>query len=334
MLDRALITTPKPVLYAYAALGRFGLAHSLGAWGRATVWAHRNGARMIAPIWLRPRIGPYLRRERDKREYFRLFHAGDGIAGPQRLWLLGRLPRIDVGTGWPDPDILPSSPLLVVFPNKVTGNEDSFHQLRDEGALLRSRLLRITRARYVPGPLPKDTLALHVRMGDFRAAPMSEVLGATRNVVLPLDWFADRLAALRLALGRQVPAIIYSDGSDADLGPLLAIPGARRAPQREAVGDLLAMGQSAAVISSGSNFSLWGAFLGGAARLCHPAQMLAQMYSDPRREIESAAGGALPPTFVDAVAARLNGSCPSLEGLQQVREATEQRAMEGSRRSH
>ncbi len=314
----APMTAPSTGLYAYAALGRYGLAHSLGAWGRATVWAHRHEAELIAPFWLRPRIGPYLRRERDKREYFRQFHAGDAISGLQRLWLLGRLPKIDVGAGWPDKESLPPMPVVVVFPNKMTGNEDSFYQLCDEGALLRSKLLAITRQRYVPAAVPGDSVALHVRMGDFRAAAMSEVLGATRNVILPLDWFSDRLHALRAGLGREVPAIIYSDGSDADLEPLLALPSVVRARRREAIGDLLAMGQSAVVISSGSNFSLWGAFLGGAARLCHPAQMLAQMYSDPHREIESAPGSVLPALFLDAVEARLNGRCPSLQCLGQV----------------
>lgn len=326
MLIRSADRVAQPGLYAYAALGRFGLAHSLGAWGRATVWAERHGASMVAPFWLRPRLGPYLRRERDKREYFRQFHAGDAISGLRRLWLLAHLPRTDVGTGWPDIDSLPSSPQLVVFPNKVMGNEDSFHQLRDEGAFLRRKLLAITRPRHVPDSLPSDSVALHVRMGDFRAAPISDILGASRNVVLPLNWFSDRLQALRTALGRPVPGIIYSDGSDAELAPLLALPAVERAPRREAIGDLLAMGHSAVVISSGSNFSLWGSFLGGAARLCHPAQMLAQMYSDPHREIESAAGSPIPASFLDAVDARLTGLCPSLQWEGQAGEAHGRRA--------
>jgi hypothetical protein len=75
-------------LYGYPALGRFGLGHSLMAWARCHIWCKGQEAAMLGPIWLRPRLGPYLRRERDKREYFKLFNNNGYIGEPLRSWLL------------------------------------------------------------------------------------------------------------------------------------------------------------------------------------------------------------------------------------------------------
>ena len=54
-------------LYGYPEMGRTGLGHSLLAWARCVVWCEMTGAKMLAPRWLRIRIGPYLRGERQAR---------------------------------------------------------------------------------------------------------------------------------------------------------------------------------------------------------------------------------------------------------------------------
>ena len=77
-----------PRTYGWTRLGRYGLAHGILAWARCVVWCEQTGAAMIAPFWFKPRIGPWLRRERDRRTYFKLFHAGRAIGGLRRLALL------------------------------------------------------------------------------------------------------------------------------------------------------------------------------------------------------------------------------------------------------
>jgi len=82
--------------YAYADVGYFGLTHSLLAWARCHLWAADNQVPMIAPSWLRVRgrIGPWLRREPDKRQYQLLFRFPDYITGMRRLALLATRERI------------------------------------------------------------------------------------------------------------------------------------------------------------------------------------------------------------------------------------------------
>jgi hypothetical protein len=296
-------------LYAIPVLGRYGLTHGMLAWARCRLWCAQNDAQMIAPFWLKPRIGPYLRRERDKRNYFLLFDAGQAISGARRLWTLATAKLVDIGPEWPTapaPDGGGKATVLR-FHNAVQANEiKSFHQIIGHGPFLRDEVLAITRPRYHPPAATAPFIAVHVRMGDFTKAS-GPVSATATNTRLPIDWYADRLSALRLVLASDVPAIVFSDGEDADLAPLLALPGVTRAPHQQSVTDLLQMGQGVAVIASGSGFSLWGAFLGSAPRIAFPGQSIVPISTDLTRDIQSDFGAAIPATFVEHVRARAAG---------------------------
>lgn len=294
-------------IYGYPALGRYGLAHGLLAWARCAVWCKQTGARPLAPLWLRPRIGPYLRRERDKRDYFKLFCTGEAIGEPRRSWLLATSRRIDTGISWPDAIPHTGGATVVVFRNALADNEKKcFDQVRDHGTILRDQLMSITRPRYRPEPPARPFIAIHVRLGDFGVIvdPAQSAAGGN-NLRLPIDWYGDRLIALRAAIGEDVPATVFSDGSDEQLGSLLTIPQVSRAPRQSAVTDLLAIGQGAAVIASASGFSLWGAFLGNAPRLHHPGQAIVPLYDESMRDLESAFGSAIANDFAAHVRTRM-----------------------------
>lgn len=294
-------------LYAIPVLGRYGLTHGLLAWARCRLWCEQNGATMVAPFWLKVRLGPYLRRERDKRNYALLFNAGRALSGVRRLAVLATARKIAVGTAWPDPPAPVAGATLLRFHNALKDNEKkSFHQVVGHGAFLRGELLAITRKRFHPAESDRPFVAIHVRMGDFTPLKTDGTVAADSNARLPIDWYGDRLSALRRELGVTVPALVFSDGADADLAPLLRHPAVDRVPHQQSVTDLLQMGLGIALIASGSGFSLWGAFLGAAPRLAHPGQSIVPIDTDPTRDIESGYGAALPSTFIEHVRARLN----------------------------
>ncbi|MBO9511906.1 hypothetical protein [Erythrobacter sp. A6_0] len=300
----------KPSIYAIPVLGRYGLAHGLLAWARCRLWCEQTGATMLAPFWLRPRIGPYLRRERDKRTYFKLFGRGNAVAGLRRLMVLTRARRIKIGPEWPgsviDRTQLGEEPVLVCVHNAVKDNErKSFSQVIGHGAFLRKELLAMTRPRYRPSRPSAPFIAIHVRMGDFKK-PSGDVAATMTNTRLPIDWYGDRLDALRDALGFDVRALVFSDGSSADLAPLLERPKTMRVPPQESVTDLLQIGHGVALIASGSGFSLWGGFLGNVPRLSYPGQAILPIYTDRSRDIEAGYGTKIPLAFVDHVRERLN----------------------------
>lgn len=297
------------LLFAMPVMGRYGLTHGILSWARCRVWCEQNGATMVAPFWLKLRVGPYLRRERDKRNYFLLFNSGTAVTGLRRLAILARADRIEIGPEWPEPPKPTGRKQLLRFHNALAANDKkSFHQVVDHGPFLRRELLAIARRRFHPPARQHPFIAIHVRMGDFSPTPGDGqiAVGAT-NTRLPLDWYCDRLDAMRQALGRSVPAIVYSDGADEELAPLLSRDAVSRAPKRQSITDLLEMGMGIAVIASGSGFSLWGAFLGSAPRLSYPGQSKVAIDADPTRDVESAYGERLDESFLDHVRLRLRG---------------------------
>lgn len=261
-------------LYGYADVGRMGLGHGLLAWGRCVVWCHEQRVPVIAPQWLRPRIGPYLRRERDKRFYYRLFHTGRQVGGMRRLRLLASAQRLAAETELPPPDFQPEQDTIVVFTNLISGNERTYyHEISGHSQIVREALIDMTRPRFRPTLIREPHIAIHIRGGDF-ATPgdLSMLKSGRHNQRLPMTWYGDMLDGLRQRLGDELPAIIYSDCPDAELSPLLKLQGVRRSRCNEAITDMLAMSEATVLISSGSGFSRWGSYLGQVPRLCFPGQ--------------------------------------------------------------
>lgn len=295
-----------PSVFAMPLMGRYGLTHGLLAWARCRLWCEQNDVVMLAPFWLKPRVGPYLRRERDKRNYFLLFHHDRAISGIRRLAILAHSKKIEVGPEWPSLPASMARTTLFRFHNAAKDNErKSFAQIVGEGPYLRRELMQITRPRFHPQVPANPFIAIHVRMGDFTPQRADGQIAGASNSRLPIEWYGDRLNELRSKLGRVVPAIVFSDGSDAEITPLLNITGVQRARQQQSITDLLQIGLGAAVIASGSGFSLWGAFLGSAPRIAHPGQSIVPIDNDRSRDIESGFGESIGPRFLDQVRIRL-----------------------------
>ncbi|MGH6908421.1 MAG: hypothetical protein ACREDX_11255, partial [Aestuariivirga sp.] len=179
--------------FGYADVGRVGLGHGLLAWARCVVWCDDRGAPVIAPRWLRPRIGPYIRRERDKRFYWRLFRAGRQIGGLRRLKLLATADRLSAQTELPEIGFRPTKNTVVVFKNAVADNERKhFHEIAGKSAIVREALIDITRPRFLPPPPREPQIAIHVRGGDFSLpASIETIKGGRHNVRLPIVWYVE-----------------------------------------------------------------------------------------------------------------------------------------------
>jgi hypothetical protein len=287
-------------VYGYPDVGRFGLAHSLLAWARCTVWCAQTGAGMLAANWFQPRIGPWLRGERDKRTYFMLFGDGGAVGGMRRVWLLATARRVEATALNETVPLDRSRPTVVRFFNTVYNDEPDYYEaIRGHSRLLHGALVSMTRPAYRVAPATSPFIAIHVRLGDFtRTTPGEEIAANARNIRLPIDWYADRLIEVRRCLG-DLPAVLFSDGDDQELAPILKLDGVTRAEKRQSITDLLHMAESDLLISSGSGFSSWAAFLGEVPRICYPGQVIEPVHPDASLVVESAIGSSLPARFVE-----------------------------------
>jgi hypothetical protein len=293
--------------FGYPEVGRFGLAHSLLAWARCEVWCADHGHRMIAPSWFHLRIGPYLRGERDKRAYHRLFRFPGYITGPRRQWLLLTKQKIEVREL---PDTLAQSQQggVVVFRNLISNNEEThFHEILGRHEQVSSALWKMTKPPFQPERTASPHIAIHVRRGDFGQGIDFQALRAGhKNAQLPIAWYRDMLDGVLAQIG-PVPVRVFSDGSDEELRPLLAATDVVRMPGRSAITDLLAMSQAKLIISSGSGFSMWGSYLGHVPRICFPGQRFVRALGGPRDvdlEPECEYPRELPAPFIERVGCR------------------------------
>jgi hypothetical protein len=221
---------------------------------------------MVAPLWFRVRIGPYLRRERDKRAYHRLFHGGGAITGVRRLLALATLPRIPEAEARAAPE---GRRGVVLF----RGMGRLFEDLRGHSESIRAELLRITRPGLLPGPRASPFIAVHVRLGDFSLPSSVDVLTrGNHNYRIPVEWYVEALRAVRADVGSCWPAVLFSDGADAELAPILSEPAIERARGSTAITDLIDMAGARALVASGSTFSMWASFLGQIPTVWYPGQ--------------------------------------------------------------
>jgi hypothetical protein len=302
--------------YTYPLLGgrsvgflRFGgpgLGNCMLPWARSIVFARRHGLRPIWPAWPQVNVGPLLRREKDARSYFQFFRPNDAVCGVAKARLLAtRLHRSEFDDNLTQPPgerwSVSSRGGVVIF----DGMWHLFDGLNPFHAIVRRELAEIVRPEHRP---PRElelskAICVHVRRGDFMpaSAEVDALARARRNVQIPIDWFCRVVKNLRRGLGAECPVAVLSDGSDQDLAELLALPGVRRLRLGSSLAEMLALAEGAALVASGSTFSMWGAFLGQRPTLWHRGQRRQRFHHDAALEPEIDESGEVPESFVRAI---------------------------------
>ena len=271
-------------LYGYPELMKAGLGNMLVPWAKCAIWCRDNRFPMLAPGWAKLRIGPYLRREKDKRQYQAFFRRTGQISGLRRLSILATGRKIN------ERDWFSAPPA-----GRPGGGIVCFRMMDDPGILagrhkdVADELLRMTKEEYIPRDVPAGSfIGIHVRLGDFIPASGEELKQSVHSRRIPLQWYAEALFALRMAVNKDMEARIFSDGRDEELASLLGIPGISRYEGKTAITDMLALARAAVIIASGSSFSSWAAYLGNVPTVWYPGQrfLLCPGPDDGKRNIE------------------------------------------------
>ncbi len=310
------LSRPEQTTWGYAALGRCGLGNMLFPWARCFLWCSDHGYPMIAPIWTQLRLGPYLRGERDKRQYQFFFHHDGYTTGLKRLLLLLTADRVDERAA--------SRGLKTRKRNRIVvfrGAGELFKSLAGRHQQVREELMRIVKMHLIPAPSRKCRVGIHVRRGDFHRPSDLRSLGeGVTNTRIPIGWYVHALTELRTLLGYEAEAKVFSDAKDDDeLQPLCQLPSVYRETGNSAITDLLSLASASIMIASGSTFSMWASYLGQVPCIWYARQRKQCVLDGPRPGIlepELGYNNSLPRSFRDAlltssVASRLvegNGS--------------------------
>lgn len=251
---------------------------------------------MLAPRWVGFHPGPYLRGEPDKRNYSGYFLAEQHVRGLSR-WMACTLgQRFSEDNAEQACDSSGQGPTRIVEFNGV-GN--LFAPIRSHHAFVRERLWNMTKPSHRPPPRPYSGrfIAMHVRRGDITRQGFTPGELQKAHQYTPLSWFVSMARAVRqVPVLRQVPIVVFTDGSPDEVGELCAVEGVRLHQRQAAITDIWTLAEADLLFASGcSTFSMWASYLGRMPTLYAPGKIEQRVQMENAAELEVAAGSPLPP---------------------------------------
>lgn len=222
--------------FGFMRFGGPGLANCMFLAARAYVNALNDQGIFINPTWTKFSIGPYLRRERDKRVYHSIFRES-GVHGIHKLALIIL-------------KILKLKQIKEYGPYDLGGYFTGLNAYSNQ-------IIRYFSNITLPESLAElnnydfeDVIGIHIRLGDYPTSWRT-----------PLTWY-DQLIKFILSINPTQKFILLSDGTNEELKSLLNYSNVKREFFGNAFADLTALSRCKLILGSDSTFSAWGAFLG------------------------------------------------------------------------
>ena len=270
------------MMYAYARLDRTGLGNMLFPWARSEVFRRDKQCPALWPTWTQwARIGPWLRREKDKRLYRHVFSSSGYISGLRKAALLTTQRRIPEAVINGD-DLHQADGGIVEF----RGMEGHFEPFAKESVFIRQRLEGMAQQWVkqivsTEWPVGRSFIAVHIRRGDFQPWDPQKTSTRFMSMQLPVDWYESAILRAKAIVGHDVETLVFTDGDGRGLESLLSQPHTRLASDSAAVCHLLGMVNARAIVGSASSFSMWAAFLSNTPAIWFPG-----VPTPPRRSSE------------------------------------------------
>lgn len=222
-------------------------------WARGLVFARINGLQLIHSSWWGLRWGALFRREKKKRLYWRYFNEASLLMRIRNFYYLRSRKVI------PEPtvEVLNSRELrggAIYLFNTVMTDPDLFGPLQDHYKLISDELyhsLHKTK-RATLSTYKAPVIGIHIRRGDFK-------LGST---LTPVDYFIKGINIIRQTVAEDWPVTIFTDAGRDEISELLSLPATEIAAEKADILDILLLSKSRVLmLSAGSTFSYWAAFL-------------------------------------------------------------------------
>jgi Glycosyl transferase family 11 len=263
-------------------LPRAGLGNQLFPLLKAAAFARINGMPLFISGYGQLKIGPYLRREKIKRNYNGYFTFEKGILGRQVERL--RLNRYRAFEPVAEPAVAPLASgepanKKYIF-SEIPHWNDHFAGLREHRDLVLPLFRELIKPALCDNAfgMERPCIGVHIRMGDFRKLQAGEQFGNAGAVRTPEAYFIDVITAIRKIAGTDLPVSVFTDGYKDELRDLLAIGNITLVEGNADMVDLLLLSRSRIIVASAnSTFSYWAAFLSDAPAILHPDHIHARI---------------------------------------------------------
>ena len=256
--------------YVHADLPRAGLGNKLLVWARAIVFAHLNEFPLFVSNWAEVKVGPFLRNEKSKRQYWGYFVTVNKPSFLKRLEFVISKLTVD-----PPLERIGESEEKLLYAFQTTPSwPDYFKDLREFRTLIRERFYQNVSPKYLSLAQRHEppVIGVHVRRSDFREPVAGEAIGNTCNQRTTLDYYIRTVQAIRAIQGTQLPVTVFTDGREGEIADLLALPKVKMAAKNPDIVDLLLLSKARyIVVSPGSTFSYWAAFISNSYIITHLA---------------------------------------------------------------
>lgn len=251
----------KKIIWTYAKLPRAGLGNKLLVWARAFVFSEINKCPFFVSNWADFKIGPFIRNEKSKRQYWGYFKKEDQISILRKIFFLFIKARLE-------PDLnyftnLSNNINLFIF-TATPDWPDYFLGLREYRNFIRIKFYSTISSKFIhrANLYAPPVIGVHVRRSDFKKNENSYLIGRQPNTQAPNSYYINIIKKLRKFEHSEVPVTIFTDGRNSDIADLLELPFVQLAPQNSDIVDLILLSRSKyIVITPGSTFSYWAAFI-------------------------------------------------------------------------
>ena len=283
--------------WSIVRLGGAGLGNIMFAWARAMVFARDHQCQMIWPTWPSIKLGPILRGEQDKRFYGDLFRSQkQEIHGLEKIWKRIQCAKIPESE---KESIHLCDETIVEF----TGFEGCFEEILYDYEYVKGEIiahLRKKNRRPLADNLQRG-VGIHVRLGDFGRVSEEEVKNGRHDSALPIFWYVEMAKQIQSYAGADVPIYVFSDGTEEELAPLLAVPGVVRKGYGTSIADIVALSCFPVLVASGSSFSMWARYLGRANCICYPNQRKQQILTPGEEQFEIEVEAVIPEEYGERI---------------------------------
>lgn len=209
------------------------MANCLFVLARAYIHHLKTGFPIITPTWFRISHTTYLRKERDKRHYTRLFKKSHVHGLKKAFILLFRQKQVHIEQG-----------LKGYFSDLLLHEQQVrayiFQQIRPEA------ISNVPDFTYF-----ENAVAVHIRLGDYPS-----------HLRTPIDWYANVIQTLQKLMPAETRFLLFSDATDEELQSVLQLENTYRVFFGNALADMVGISRCKLAICSDSTFSSWGVFLG------------------------------------------------------------------------